>query len=96
MHQIQNCVKKLQFLRDNIHTLQVLPLAWLDKLAELTKKHGLILHMDGARLFNASEYLHEEPSRIAKDCDSVSVCFSKGLGAPVGSALAGTTRFIEA
>ncbi|GBP40548.1 Probable low-specificity L-threonine aldolase 2 [Eumeta japonica] len=74
---------------------RVIPLDWLDKVATICKKHGLLLHMDGSRLFNASEYLREEPARLVRDCDSVSVCFSKSLGAPVGSALAGTRRFIE-
>lgn len=68
---------------------------WIEKLASIAKQHSVIVHMDGARLWNASEQLREEPARIARDCDSVSVCFSKGLGAPVGSALAGTRRFID-
>lgn len=64
-------------------------------MAAIAKKRSLMLHMDGARLFNASEHLKEDPSRVVRDCDSVSVCFSKGLGAPVGTVLAGTKGFIE-
>ncbi|KAI5651973.1 beta-eliminating lyase domain-containing protein [Phthorimaea operculella] len=83
---------------ENTHSFcggKVLPLAWLEQLSAVTKAYGLSLHMDGARLFNAAEYLRVDPARVARDCDSVSVCFSKGLGAPVGSALAGTKKFIQ-
>ncbi|KAJ2945855.1 hypothetical protein O0L34_g4761 [Tuta absoluta] len=74
---------------------KVLPLKWLDDLSALCKKHSLPIHMDGARLFNACEYLKESPARLARDCDSISVCFSKGLSAPVGSALVGSCHFIQ-
>ncbi|XP_013187891.2 uncharacterized protein LOC106132877 [Amyelois transitella] len=74
---------------------KVLPLKWIDDLAVLCKKHSVPLHMDGARLFNAVQHSGETASRIVRDCDSVSVCFSKGLSAPVGSALVGSYHFIE-
>ncbi|XP_053607469.1 uncharacterized protein LOC128673560 [Plodia interpunctella] len=74
---------------------KVLPLKWLDDIAALCKKHSIALHMDGARLFNAAAYSGEKPSRIVRDCDSVSVCFSKGLSAPVGSAVVGSYHFID-
>ncbi|KAJ2946157.1 hypothetical protein O0L34_g5088 [Tuta absoluta] len=83
---------------ENTHSFcggKVLPLSWLEQLSAVTKCRGLSLHMDGARLFNAATHLRVAPARVARDCDSVSVCFSKGLGAPVGSALAGTKLFIE-
>ncbi|KOB71797.1 Uncharacterized protein OBRU01_13109 [Operophtera brumata] len=51
--------------------------------------------MDGARLFNACAVLLAPPSRVARDCNSVSVCFSKGLSAPVGSTLVGSYHFIQ-
>lgn len=51
--------------------------------------------MDGARLFNAATYLAKEPADIVRDFDSVSICFSKGLGAPVGSAIAASSEFIK-
>ena len=53
------------------------------------------MHMDGARLWNASVATGIPEREYAKYFDSVSVCFSKGLGAPVGSALAGTAKFID-
>ncbi|CAB3253975.1 unnamed protein product [Arctia plantaginis] len=82
---------------ENTHNVcggKVLPLKFLDDLAALCKKHSLPIHMDGARLFNAAESSKETPARIVRDCDSVSVCFSKGLSAPVGSALVGSCHFI--
>lgn len=51
--------------------------------------------MDGARLMNAAAALEVPPARLVRDCASVSVCLSKGLGAPVGSVIAGTKDFIR-
>ena len=63
--------------------------------AAIARKHGLSLHLDGARLWNASVAAGVAERDYAAHFDTVSVCFSKGLGAPVGSALAGPTDFIE-
>ncbi|CAG1018796.1 threonine aldolase [Burkholderiaceae bacterium] len=60
----------------------------------LAREHGLATHLDGARLFNAAVKLGVGAQEIARHFDSVSVCFSKGLGAPVGSALVGPREFI--
>ena len=60
----------------------------------LARRHGLATHLDGARLFNAAVKLDVSAHDIAEHFDSVSVCFSKGLGAPVGSALVGSAEFI--
>ncbi|MBL8328920.1 MAG: low-specificity L-threonine aldolase [Rubrivivax sp.] len=77
---------------------QVLPMAYLDAATALARRHGLATHLDGARLFNAAVALGGDPRSaaraIAERFDSVSVCFSKGLGAPVGSALVGPREFI--
>jgi threonine aldolase len=59
-----------------------------------TKHHGLILHLDGARLWNAIVATGIPAATWAKEFETVSVCFSKGLGAPVGSALVGPGEFI--
>ncbi|XP_075973126.1 uncharacterized protein LOC142974592 [Anticarsia gemmatalis] len=83
---------------ENTHNVcggKVLPLKFLDDLGAICKKHNLPLHMDGARLFNAAVQSKEPAARIVRDCDSVSVCFSKGLSAPVGSCLVGSCHFIE-
>lgn len=58
-------------------------------------KAGLPVHMDGARIFNASAASGETVAELTKDCDSVQFCLSKALGAPVGSVLLGTKKFID-
>lgn len=64
-------------------------------LGELAHRHGLLLHLDGARLFNAAAALGVEASALAAPADSVSFCLSKGLCAPVGSVLCGSAGFIR-
>lgn len=64
-------------------------------IAAVAQRHGLRVHLDGARLFNAAVALGVEARLLAKECDSVSVCLSKGLCAPVGSLLLGTREFIN-
>lgn len=73
---------------------QVLPLPYIEAATALARRKGLATHLDGARLFNAVVASGTPAERIAQHFDSVSVCFSKGLGAPVGSALAGSKDFI--
>lgn len=64
-------------------------------ICDWAHEHGLATHLDGARLWNAAVASGIEEATWAAGFDSVSVCFSKGLGAPVGSALAGSAAFIE-
>ncbi|XP_061943550.1 low-specificity L-threonine aldolase 1 [Populus nigra] len=71
-----------------------LSVEYTDKVGELAKKHGLKLHMDGARIFNASIALGVPVRRLLQAADSASVCLSKGLGAPVGSVIVGSKSFI--
>ncbi|MDP3606090.1 MAG: low-specificity L-threonine aldolase [Polaromonas sp.] len=81
---------------------KLLPMAYIEQATELARRQGLARHLDGARLFNAAVAqaaptgadARAEARRIAGCFDSVSVCFSKGLGAPVGSALCGSAEFI--
>ncbi|MDQ7985973.1 low-specificity L-threonine aldolase [Pseudomonas sp. G34] len=73
---------------------KVLPLAYLAEARAFTRDKGLALHLDGARLFNASVRLGVEAREITRHFDSVSVCLSKGLGAPVGSVLCGSEALI--
>jgi len=74
---------------------------WVVTLADVAaatgaaREHGLAVHMDGARLFNAAVALGVAPSEIAQYADSVMFCFSKGLAAPVGSMLDGSENVIE-
>jgi len=72
----------------------VWPLAQIAEVAAAARRHNLRLHLDGARLWNASVASGVPERDYAAHFDSVSVCFSKGLGAPVGSALTGTREFI--
>lgn len=67
----------------------------LAELGKLARRRSLRFHLDGARLFNASVASGASLQTLAKPCDSVSACFSKGLGAPVGSILAGDRAFIH-
>ena len=76
---------------------QVLPLPYIEAATALARRRGLATHLDGARLFNAAVATAQAGRRCARQAraiaghfDSVSVCFSKGLGAPVGSALCGS------
>jgi threonine aldolase len=71
------------------------PMTTVHEVAGAARKHGLKLHMDGARIWNASIAAGIAEKEYAAPFDSVSVCFSKGLGAPVGSALAGSAEFIQ-
>ncbi|HKW44640.1 MAG TPA: GntG family PLP-dependent aldolase, partial [Candidatus Eremiobacteraceae bacterium] len=63
-------------------------------VADVAHAHGLKVHLDGSRVFNAAVALNVSPQSLCADADSVNVCFSKGLGAPIGSAVAGTRDFI--
>lgn len=72
----------------------IYPLSTIQEIAQVCREHGLGLHLDGARLWNAAVATGIPEQQYCAPFDSVSVCFSKGLGAPVGSALAGTEAFI--
>lgn len=73
---------------------KVLPMDYLAKTEALARERGLGMHLDGARLFNAVVKLGRPVGDIARHFDSVSVCLSKGLGAPVGSVLVGSNELI--
>jgi threonine aldolase len=73
---------------------QVLPQAYVDQACALAHGRGLATHLDGARLFNAAVASGRPAAELAAPFDSVSVCFSKGLGTPAGSALVGSREFI--
>ncbi|XP_078081811.1 threonine aldolase 1 isoform X1 [Mustelus asterias] len=74
---------------------RVLPLSFLQEIRALADRYKLPLHMDGARLMNAAVALDVKASEILRLCDSVSLCLSKGLGAPIGSLIGGRKEFIE-
>jgi threonine aldolase len=72
----------------------VLPQQRKQGLLEIARRHGLAVHLDGARLFNAATALGLAAAELAAGCDTVMFCLSKGLGAPVGSVLCGTEEAI--
>jgi threonine aldolase len=67
----------------------------IEAIQKVAKSNGLGLHLDGARIFNAIVHKKEDPTQYGKVFDSISICLSKGLGAPVGSVLLGSTPFIK-
>jgi len=72
-----------------------IPVSEMRAIAEVSHEAGAALHVDGARIFNAAAALETDARTIVADADTVSFCFSKGLGAPVGSVLTGPAEFIE-
>ncbi|MEO6709593.1 MAG: GntG family PLP-dependent aldolase [Planctomycetota bacterium] len=74
---------------------RVIPLESLQRTAEFARKQGIPVHLDGARLFNAAVASGVDAAKYAACADSVSICLSKGLGAPVGSLIVGDTAFVE-
>jgi threonine aldolase len=81
---------------ENTQAGRVLPLAYLAAARVFTRQQGLALHLDGARLANAAVKLGVPLAEIARHFDSISFCLSKGLGAPVGSILAGSRQLVAA
>ncbi|WP_279491047.1 low-specificity L-threonine aldolase [Aeromonas veronii] len=79
---------------ENTHNGKVLPLSYLQEMGAFVAERGLRLHLDGARLFNAAVASETAAAVIAAPFDSISICLSKGLGAPVGSLLVGSHDFI--
>ncbi len=79
---------------ENTFQGKVLPSAYVARVTDLAAEHGLATHLDGARLFNASVASDQPLSAMCQGFDSVSLCFSKGLGAPVGSVLVGGEAFM--
>ncbi|MFN0135976.1 MAG: threonine aldolase family protein [Phycisphaerae bacterium] len=71
------------------------PIEQVTAVASVSHEHGLHVHMDGARLMNACVASGRKPVEYTRHVDTVSMCFSKGLGAPVGSIVAGSQPFIE-
>ncbi|RLM56388.1 low specificity L-threonine aldolase [Halobellus sp. Atlit-31R] len=83
---------------ENTHNARggvAVPPAAISAAADAAHSHDVPVHLDGARLFNACVALDVDPARMVRDVDSVLFCLSKGLGAPVGSILAGDAAFVE-
>jgi len=74
---------------------RIWPLDEFQATVDAARERGLVVHLDGARLFNASVGAGIEPAAWARRADSVTICFSKGLGCPLGAVLAGSAELIE-
>ena len=86
------------FVLENTHNVaggRVVPTKRVHELASVAHDHGLKIHIDGARLFNAATACGDTVAQIVEPVDSVMCCLSKGLGAPVGSCLAGSSEFVR-
>ncbi|MCP3874838.1 MAG: low-specificity L-threonine aldolase [Desulfobacteraceae bacterium] len=80
---------------ENTHAGKVLPLDYLKSARQFTQTNQLMLHLDGARVFNAAIQLKVDVKKITTLFDTISCCLSKGLGAPVGSVLCGSKNHIK-
>lgn len=80
---------------ENTHNGKVLPIAYLQQAWDFTRERQLALHIDGARIFNAAVALDVPLEALARYCDTLTICLSKGLGTPVGSLLCGSEEFIQ-
>ena len=80
---------------ENTHHGKVLPLSYLEQAWQFTRERQLALHIDGARIFNAVVAQGVQLIDIARYCDSLTICLSKGLGTPVDSLLCGDDAYIE-
>lgn len=103
LEKVKNVIKPddFHFARTKLLCLEntmfgkVLPLEYLDEAGRFAKGNNLKIHLDGARVFNASVKLSVDVKEISQHFDSVSICLSKGLGAPVGSLLCGKAELIN-
>ncbi len=85
-------------LLENTHNIcggKAIPTSYMAAVRQLADRHGLVVHLDGARVFNAAVALNCPVTEITRHVDSVSFCLSKGLCAPVGSLLCGPAGFIR-
>ena len=80
---------------ENTHNGKVLPLAYLAQAWAFSRENGLALHIDGARIMNAAVALEMPLTTLTQYCDTLTLCLSKGLGAPVGSLLCADEAFIH-
>jgi threonine aldolase len=93
-----HCVRTRLVCLENTHNRgggRIYPIEKIEAISQWARRHGLAMHLDGARLWNAMVATGIPAHEWARHFDTVSVCFSKGLGAPVGSALVGQREFIQ-
>nr|XP_028571343.1 probable low-specificity L-threonine aldolase 2 [Podarcis muralis] len=96
-HQSQYHPRPQLICLENTHSSaggRVLPLKYLQEVHHVAQRYGLRIHMDGARVLNAAVALGVPPAHISQHCNSISLCLSKGVGAPAGALLAGSEELI--
>jgi threonine aldolase len=89
-----HCARTRLLCLENTQAGKVLPLAYLEQADSFCRERGLSLHLDGARVANAAVSLGVPLAAVTRHADSVSVCLSKGLGAPAGSLLCGSSAVV--
>lgn len=92
-----HCPRTRMIALENTHNRcngSPLDVDYMESIGDIAKRHGLNLHVDGARIFNAAVALGVPASKLVKRADSVTFCLSKGLAAPAGSVVCGSTEFI--
>lgn len=92
-----HCPRTRMIALENTHNRcsgSPLDIEYMDRVGDIARRHGLCLHVDGARIFNAAIALGVSASDLVKRADSVTFCLSKGLAAPVGSVVCGSADFI--
>jgi len=90
-----HCTRSRLLCLENTWNGRVLRPEYMAQIARVVRPHGLSIHLDGARIFNASVALALPVARLTEEVDSVQFCFSKGLAAPAGSVVCGTSSFIK-
>ena len=106
IHEIENAIRDNDIHESNTSLIaienthnacggKILPKSFLHDVKELANKHDIPVHLDGARIWNALQEIEVFPNEIGCYVDSISVCLSKGLGAPIGSLLLGPKTFIQ-
>lgn len=97
-HTDVHCPRTRAVCIENTHNScggRVLPIEFIQELRTVCDRHDIRIHLDGSRVMNASIASGKSVKEICRSCDSINFCFSKGLGAPVGSVLIGSSVFIE-
>jgi threonine aldolase len=90
-----HCARTKLICVENTWNGNPLPLSHMKAVAQIARDHHLKLHVDGARLFNATVALNVDLAKLVEDADSVQMCLSKGLSAPAGSVICSSRKFID-
>lgn len=90
-----HCARTKLVCLENTWNGHPLPLEYMTEIKDIASRHNLIMHLDGARMFNACIALDVKPDVLVQNFDSIQFCFSKGLAAPIGSIVCGRSSFVN-